>query len=51
MPELDFALVCEHVRVEGGVAYITVAGIDTLIVEDVPAGWNLGVLLAFVFGP
>jgi hypothetical protein len=50
VPELDFAVACEHVRQEGGLAYLTAAGIDTLLTEEVPAAWNLGVLIALKLG-
>jgi hypothetical protein len=47
VPELEYALLAEHVRQEGGLSYITAAGIDTLTTEQVPSPWNLALLLGF----
>jgi hypothetical protein len=49
VPELEYALLCEHVRLEYGLAYITAANIDTLAVNEVPAAWNLGLVIALRF--
>ena len=43
MPELDFAFLADHVRVEGGVAHVLAAGIDTITAPTVPTGQNIGV--------
>lgn len=40
MPTLDYALLCDYVRVEGGVAHVIAAGIDTIWKEEVPSGQN-----------
>lgn len=44
MPELDFALVCDFVRLESksSVANVVGGGIDTIIVEELPAGQSMG---------
>jgi hypothetical protein len=42
MPELDFALLCDYVRAEQGVAHVIAGGIDTITVEELPAGQNMG---------
>ncbi len=46
MPDLEYAFLCEHVRQDGGLAHIIAANVDTLIVDSVPAAWNLGLFLA-----
>lgn len=43
VPELDFAVVCDYVRAEGGVAHVIGGGFDTLNVSQVPTGHNMGV--------
>jgi hypothetical protein len=40
VPTLDYALLCDYVRVEGGVAHVIAAGIDTIWKEEVPSGQN-----------
>jgi Family of unknown function (DUF6941) len=50
VPQLDYALVAEHVRVEGGLGFITAANIDTLAVNETPAAWNLAFFLGFRIG-
>lgn len=42
MPELDFAVVCDFVRADGGVAHIIGGGFETIHVDEVPAGRNMG---------
>lgn len=49
MPELDSALLCDHVRAEGGVAHVIAGGIDTVYARRVPARHNLGLLLRLRF--
>lgn len=49
MPVLDYALLCDYVRAEGGLAHVIAAGIDTIWTEDVPAGQNVGLLLRVSF--
>ena len=44
MPELDYALLCDYVRAEHGIAHVIAAGIDTVYVPDVPAGHTIGLL-------
>jgi hypothetical protein len=42
MPELDFAVVCDFVRAEGGVAHVIGGGFDTITLDEVPSGHNMG---------
>lgn len=49
MPELDYALLCDYVRTEGGIAHVIGAGIDTVTIADVPTGANVGVLVRLTF--
>jgi hypothetical protein len=49
MPELDYALLCDYVRAEGGVAHVIAAGIDTIHRPEVPSVANLGLLARIVF--
>jgi hypothetical protein len=49
VPELDYALLCDYVRAEGGIAHVISAGIDTVQAPDVPAGQNLGLLMRIGF--
>lgn len=49
MPELDYALLCEYVRTEAGIAHVIAAGIDTITAELVPTGRNVGLLANFRF--
>ncbi len=49
MPELDYALLADYVRAEGGIAHIIAAGIDTVATPEVPAGRNVGLLVRLTF--
>lgn len=49
MPELDYAILCEYVRDEGGLSHILAAGIDTIHVKELPAGHNMAVALRVLF--
>ena len=49
MPELDYGLICDYVRAEGGIAHVISAGIDTIWANEVPAGQNIGLLMRFTF--
>ena len=49
MPELDYAVLCDHVRVEGGVAHIISAGTEVARGSSAPLGLNMGVVLAVMF--
>jgi hypothetical protein len=49
VPELDYALLCDYVRTEGGVAHAIAAGLDTIIAPSVPTGQNVGLLLRLTF--
>jgi hypothetical protein len=49
MPELDYALLCDYVRAEHGVAHVIAAGIDTIHRPEVPSVVNLGLLARIIF--
>jgi hypothetical protein len=49
LPELDYALLCDYVRAEGGIAHVIAAGIDTTILPQVPGAANLGLLVRLTF--
>jgi hypothetical protein len=49
MPELDYALLCDYVRAERGVAHTIAAGIDTVHRPEVPTVANLGLLARVTF--
>jgi hypothetical protein len=49
VPELDYALLCDFVRSEGGIAHVISAGIDTVFQDEVPAAQNLGLLMRIGF--
>jgi hypothetical protein len=49
MPELDYALLCDYARAEGGVAHVIAAGIDTIHRPEVPSVANLGLLARIIF--
>jgi hypothetical protein len=49
MPELDYAVLCDYVRTEGGLAHVIAAGVDTIFAPEVPAGQNLGFLMRIAF--
>jgi Family of unknown function (DUF6941) len=49
VPELDYALVCDYVRAEGGLAHVISAGVDTIWTAEVPTGQNVGLLISLLF--
>jgi hypothetical protein len=49
LPELDYALLCDYVRAEGGVAHVIAAGVDTVTLLQVPGAANLGLLVRLTF--
>lgn len=49
MLQLDYALLCDYVRAESGLAHVIAAGIDTIYRPEVPAVANLGFLARFTF--
>ena len=49
MPEIDYAFLCDHARVEGGLGYVIAAGVDTLYVPEVPSGANIALLMRVSF--
>jgi len=49
VPQLDYAFVCDFVRVEGGIAHVVGAGIDTLYAAEVPTGHNFGLFARITF--
>ncbi len=49
MPTLDFAILADYARADGGIAHVVAAGIDHIFVQQTPAGQNIGVLLRIEF--
>lgn len=50
MPQLDYAILCEHVRVDtDNLAHMIAGGMDTVWVERLPIGQNVGLLLKLSF--
>ncbi|MGH8895647.1 MAG: DUF6941 family protein [Egibacteraceae bacterium] len=49
LPDLDYAVLCDFVRLDSGAAHIVAAGIDTIKTSEEPAGSNLGVALQIEF--
>jgi hypothetical protein len=49
MPRLDYAVLADYVRVEGGVAHVIAAGVDTIYAPELPTGQNLGLLFRILF--
>jgi hypothetical protein len=50
VPELDYALLCDYVRLEQtGVAHVIAAGVDTVYLQQVPGAANLGLLVRLTF--
>lgn len=43
MPQLDFAMICDYVRADGGVASALAGGIDSIYMAETPAAHNMGV--------
>lgn len=51
MPEIDFALLAEHVRAENGLGYAIAAGVNKVMLQSVPSGLPAGVLLKLSLSP
>lgn len=49
MPELDFALLADYVRADGGIGHVIAGGIDTINAPGVPTGQNIGLLFRVTF--
>lgn len=49
MPDLDFALLCDYVRAESGVAHVIAGGVDTVFASEVPTTHQVGILLRLRF--
>jgi hypothetical protein len=50
MLQLDYALLCDYVRAEGGgIAHVIAAGIDTIYRPEVPSVANLGLVVRLTF--
>ena len=45
MPKIDFAILADYVRVEGGIGHLVAGGIDTIYARQVPTGQNIGLML------
>lgn len=43
MPELDFMVIADYVRAEGGMLHMIAAGVDTMLVPSLPAVRPVGV--------
>jgi uncharacterized protein DUF6941 len=50
MPELDYIVLADYVRQDGGAIHIMGAGIDTITTPVVPAMQPLGIALRITFG-
>lgn len=50
MPELDYMVLADYVRQDGGVIHIMGAGVDTVLAPVVPMVQPLGVALRISFG-
>ena len=51
MPELDFMIVADYVRAEGGVLHMIAAGFDTIYTPAVPAVRQAGVGMRITMSP
>ncbi len=49
VPDLDFALIAEYVKLEQGLAHVVAGGMDTIRTTDMPIGHNIGLLLRISF--
>jgi hypothetical protein len=49
VPQLDYAVLADYVRPEGGLAHGLGLGIDTIYAPDVPTGQNVGLLARLTF--
>ena len=49
MPELDFAVLADAVRADGGLGSALAIGMDTVIAPTVPTGQNIGLLVRLEF--
>jgi hypothetical protein len=49
MLQLDYALLCDYVRAEGGIAHVIAAGIDTINRPEVPTVANFGLFARITF--
>jgi len=45
MPEIDFMVLSDYVRAEGGVLHIIAGGVDRIQVPSVPTAHNIGVAI------
>jgi hypothetical protein len=43
MPEVDFMILCDYVRSDGGVLHMIAGGVDQISAGDVPAAHNVGI--------
>lgn len=48
MPKLDFMILADYARTDGGVMHIMAAGVDTINAPSVPFGKQLAVAVRFV---
>lgn len=45
MPDVDFMVLCDYVRADGGLLHMIAAGIDRIHAPSVPSGQNVGIAL------
>ncbi|GAB3279046.1 hypothetical protein GCM10027589_05420 [Actinocorallia lasiicapitis] len=50
MPELDYMVLADYVRMDAGVAHIMAAGIDTIRADRLPAAHNAHLAVRLTFG-
>lgn len=51
MPDIDFAILADHVRVENGLGYVIAGGIDRVTLGSVPGGIQAGLMLRLTLTP
>ncbi|MDQ0368694.1 DUF6941 family protein [Catenuloplanes indicus] len=49
VPELDFLMLCDHVRAEGAIVHLVAAGIDRIYVEQLPGVVPIGIAARVTF--
>ena len=49
MPELDYAMLAEHVRIDHGVAYILAGGWDGIEINEIPMATTINLLVRIGF--
>lgn len=49
VPELDYAMLAEHVRIDHGVAYILAGGLDGIEISEMPMATTINLLVRIGF--